>query len=316
MSFVVTLHCRSGTGKSTLLKHLVKSLSVSSSVKKLHLLNVGGAEKSVYAKYFGSSRVKSLETFENLSQTSRKALILVEDIISISKSDEQLLRQSLNYEAHHKQQKIFCVSHSIYKTSIWSLLSFFHFIIFTSSPSNVPVLRFTLNYFKVDKNQLGSWIKKFTELGNNGQHGIYFYFDCLQMTFNVSENTAFTKLKLMGTLGTADTVGNLETSAAETLQLKFNQLVSGFELATQAASVFNIIVNCIDRSLIRERDLTFAFKSVKPGLKEIRVSLVDYVTALLTTELHVSEPLKVFHTYAKSLCSVPQIFCKNKFISK
>lgn len=311
---------RSGTGKSTLLKKLV-GLSNSDikggleNIKQVYLLNVGGAEKKVYSK-LSDKDVHVLEGYDKLVHTKNRSLLLVEDIINMSKSEERLLRKTLNYDAHHKKQKVFCVSHSIHKTSIWSLLAFFHFIIFTSASSNIPVIRFTLNYFKIEKSQIDSWLSQFQILGRAGKFGIYFYFDCVKMTFNVANNTTFSNTKLLGTAGLAESASpagkqdsdpNLKTQ----LQVKFAAMIEAFAHKSQANAIFSMIVNCLNPTLIREHDLSFAFKSLKTN-REIRFSLVDYITVLLTPHCPVSRPLEAFHNYIQSICRLPLIFCVNK----
>jgi hypothetical protein len=238
----------------------------------------------------------------------------------MSKNDEKLLRTALNYDAHHKRQKIFCVSHSIYKNSMWSLLSFFHYIIFTSAPSNVPVIRFTFNYFKIEKPQFEDWLKEYLKVGKGGKKGVYFYFDCVKMTFNVSLNTRFTDKKILGTLGetksesTTSLVGSEEHR--KKLQLKFETLIDSFEWQAQAKAIFSIIVNCLNSNLIREHDLSFAFKSSKNKHLSIRFSLVDYITSLLTNGASVTKPLLAFHNYVKTFCHIPVIFCRNQLFVK
>ena len=211
------------------------------------------------------------------------------------------------------------MSHSIYKTSIWSLLSFFHFIIFTSAISNTPVLRCTLNYFKIDKGQLDEWLGKFRELGKGGQKGVYFYFDCVKMTFNRSENTNFSKLSVIGIAGllgesgpAAAQVDSDPEGRRQRLQKKFETFVEGFADKSSASSVFSIIVQCVDARLFRELDLSFTFKSQKRGGRLIRFSVVDYITALLTLEAPVTKPLKAFHLYLKQFCHIPRLFAVNK----
>ena len=318
---------RSGTGKSTLLKKLVATAGGESgdisNAKQLYLLNVSAGEAKVYSKSFkgGKETVLKLDSFDQLPETKARSLVLVEDIINMSKDDEKRLRRVLNYDAHHKRQKIFCVSHSIHKTSIWSLLPFFHFIIFTSAASNIPVIRFTLNYFKIDKAQLNSWLERFTALGGGGKLGTYFYFDCLKMSFNKAANTAFTQRTLIGVAGTlsdeSPTAGTNATTLQETAELrkrlkdKFDSLVEAFSARAQASAVFSLLLNSLNPTLVRERDLTFAFRSVKRG-SEVRLSLVDYVTTLLTREASAPKPLVAFHNYAKKLCHIPKIFCLNK----
>ena len=72
-------------------------------LKKLYLLNVGSAEEATYKKLF--SRVHRLDSFEELSETGKNSMVLVEDIINMTKTDEKVLRRGLNYDAHHKTQK-------------------------------------------------------------------------------------------------------------------------------------------------------------------------------------------------------------------
>jgi hypothetical protein len=300
-----------------LLKNLV---ATKTKLKHLYLLNVKGAEEKIYAKQFEHS-VYRMEAFNQLSITKAKSIILVEDIINMSKNDERLLRTALNYDAHHKKQKIFCVSHSIHKNSMWSLLPFFHFIIFTSSPSNVPVIRFTFNYFKIEKPQLDSWLKEYLELGQNGRKGIYFFFDCIKMTFNIAENTNFSKTALVGrqadlthspsVLTRPDKVDNVQHK--QLILAKFESLVDSLDYKGQAITVFSILLNCLNSRLIREHDLSFAFQSKKQK-KEIRFSLVDYVTTLLSESAPVSPPLQAFHAYAKRFCHIPAVFCRNTIL--
>ena len=318
--FLTGMH-RSGTGKSTLLKKIV-GLSNSDvqgglqNIKQVYLLNVGGAEKKLYTKLYNKD-VHVLETYDQLIHTKQRSLVLVEDIINMSKADEKVLRKALNYDAHHKKQKIFCVSHSIHKTSVWSLLSFFHFILFTSASSNIPVIRFTLNYFKIEKAQIDSWLNQFKILGKEGKFGIYFYFDCVKMTFNVSNNTTFTRLKLLGTAGLNELPLNesdLDPKLKANLQSKFDTMVDSFSEKAQASALFAMIINCLQIRLIRENDLSFAFRSLKTN-REVRFSLVDYITVLLTPQTPVSKPLETFHNYVKSICHIPLIFCVNKKMS-
>ena len=294
-------------------------------MKHLYLLNVKGPEQKAYANNF-EHNVYSMDLFNQLSLVKSRSIILVEDIINMSKNDEKLLRTSLNYDSHHKKQKIFCVSHSIHKNSMWSLLPFFHFIIFTSSPSNVPVIRFTFNYFKIDKHQLDSWLTEYLRLGQNGRKGIYFYFDCIKMTFNVSENTQFTKRFVVGQEATfgpnsrSAVVDRIDRGGADDLRqkqiimAKFESLIESLDCKGQAISIFSILVNCLNYKMIREHDLSFAFYS-KTLKSEIRFSLVDYVTTLLDESAPVSAPLQAFHAYAKTFCHIPTVFCRNKCFS-
>ena len=268
---------------------------------------MGPEELSGYKKTF--PKLQSIG-FKGLSKTGKNSGVVVEDIITMSVSDEKSLRTTLNYDAHHKSQKIFSISHGVHKTSIWSMLSFFHFIILTSAASNVPVLRFTLNYFKIDKNLVDEWITKFKLLGG-GKKNYYFYYNCAEMSFYFTKNILNPEASvLVGTAGEVLAQSEDSEIVKKNLQLKFEKFLEGHPFKTQAAAVFSTIINCIDLTLIREHDLTVCFTNLE-GEKEKRLSLVDYICTILSPEEKPSASLIFLHHYIKKFCLIPAIFVKN-----
>lgn len=273
-------------------------------------MNVGPEEMRLYKKSYKKCKLIS---FSGLGKAEKNSAIIIEDIIHMEKKDEKNMRVALNYDAHHKSQKIFSISHAIHKTSIWSMLSFFHFIIFTSSASNVPVLRFTLNYFKIDKEVVDSWIDRFKKLGR-GKKNYHFYFNCTEMKFYFTKDILKpTESLLIGSLGGEDSGENfLENSELlkKNLQTKFEKFLEGHPTRLQASAVFSIIVNSLDLNLIREHDLTVCFNSFE-GNKLTRISLIDYITCILTPLDPTPKTLIVLHKYIKTFCFIPLIFVKN-----
>lgn len=317
-----------GTGKSTLLKEIVKTAcsvgdSESSSSRNaktklfnnLYLLNVDRKDTSVYKKYY--PYVKSIN-FQDLSTTEKKSCVVVEDIIHISKKDEIKLRNAINYQAHHKIQKIICASHAIYKNQIFSLLAFFNFVIFTSAVSNVPTIRNVFNYFKVESEQINKWMGEYKKLGM-GRHGVYFYFDCEKMTFNVSFTMLFKKVKLIGILGDefSNSKPESEDGNIKLMQATFEKFVGNLAVKNEASSVFSIIINCINQKFIRPHDLTIIFSNInskhKKSLKLI--SLVDYIIFLLSPAEEISAPLLAVHRFVQSFCYIPKMFMRNEQIN-
>ena len=311
--FSPLLSVRAGTGKSTLIKEIVEKTCSGKGKKcnyKLYLINVDGKDTADYKKKFPDLISTN---FENLEKVAKKSCIVVEDIIHITKKDEQKLRTAINYQAHHKTQKIICASHAIYKTQIFSLLGFFNFIIFTSSIANVPTLRNVFNYFKVEKSEIENWINLYKETGS-GKLGIYFYFDCEKMAFGYSKKTLFKFKKILGIVGggaESKSISAPHTSAASLeLQTIFNKFVDNLPQKNEAISVFSIISNCIDPKYIRSQDLTITFMS-KTGEKK-HISLVDYIVTLLSPEIIVRPPLIAIHRFVGKFCNIPVFFMKNK----
>jgi len=313
--FLSAINCRAGTGKSTLVKKIVEKSCCNKSKKcgyKLYLINVDAKDSSKYKKSFPN--VKNI-TFSQLEKAEKKSCIVVEDIIHITKRDEQQLRIAINYQAHHKTQKIICASHAIYKTQVYSLLGFFNFIIFTSSIANVPTLRNVFNYFKVSKSEIEKWIELFKSVGQ-GKLDVYFYFDCEKMAFCYSKKSLFQFRKTLATVGGTFDSGNFEKSKSEVIHFQkiFSQFVENLPLKNEANSVFYIISNCLDPRYIRKQDLSITFMS-KTGEKK-HVSLIDYVISLLTPDAIVRPPLIAIHRFVGKFCNVPDFFVKNKSFEK
>jgi hypothetical protein len=278
---------------------------------KLYLINVDGKDTAQYRKML--PKVRSLN-FEDLESAAKNSCIIVEDIIHISKKDEEKLRYAINYQTHHRTQKIICASHSIFKTKIFSLLNFFNFIIFTSAIANIPTLRNVLNYFKVDKSEIDRWLEFYSEFGE-GKKGVYFYFDCEKLTFNVSKKMLFKLCKsINGENKNTNTKGEVLSASPETkakiLQSTFLKFVENFAEKNEAVAIFSVISNCVPISLIREHDLTVQFKKDRKKMKQI--SIVDYVISLLSPRIIVSPSLIVMHRFILQFCKIPQVFIRNK----
>lgn len=317
IDFFFSIAFRSGTGKTTLLKKLLDhSFPKKKRKSKFYFINVGAEELSGYKKSYPESQSIG---FGGLDKTAKHSGIVIEDIIHMEKKDEKHMRTALNFGAHHKRQKIFSISHGIHKTSLWSMLSFFHFIIFTSATSNVPVLRYTLNYFKIDKNVVDDWILQFKLLGG-GKKDFYFYFSCSEIKFYFTKNILDPESgQLIGSLGensggsSDDKPADLEL-VRKNLQNKFEKYLEGHQFKAQASAIFSIIVNCLELTLIREHDLTVCFASLE-GEKNKRLSLVDYISFLLSPEIKPSSGLIFLHEYIKKYCLIPNIFVKNNYFA-
>jgi hypothetical protein len=285
----------------------------------LYLLNVDRKDTSVYKKYY--PYVKSIN-FQDLSTTEKKSCVVVEDIIHISKKDEIKLRNAINYQAHHKIQKIICASHAIYKNQIFSLLAFFNFVIFTSAVSNVPTIRNVFNYFKVESEQINKWMGEYKKLGM-GRHGVYFYFDCEKMTFNVSFTMLFKKIKIIGILGDEFSSSSKSESTddgnVKFMQAQFEKFVGNLPIKNEASSVFSIIINCINQKVIRPHDLTIIFSTNGGAGKNKKsqklISLVDYIIFLLSPREEISAPLLAVHRFVQSFCYIPKMFMRNEKIN-
>jgi len=316
---------RSGTGKTSLLKQLILQFKEQSK-NHIYCVNVGPAELSDYRRELGS-RVSPI-SLEQLPLTRPNSLVVIEDIIFLSSADEKRLRRCLNFDAHHKAQKIFCVAHSVYKTSLWSLLSFFQYLIFSSSPANKPLIRVCLkNYFKVEGSTVDNWLAQFEKLGRGeNSKNMYFYFDtnltklfCTSDLINSKINSRqLSEHSKVPQLSVTSPDSEIEQEKTEfkkhNLTLRFEKFIEGHFLKPQAAAVFSILINCLDLKLVRDHDLTISFQSQNSKVPK-RISLVDYVICLLESGAkRPSQEMLVLHNYLQSYCTIPSIFVNNNYL--
>ena len=302
----------SGTGKSYGLKEIINVLQSSAPVPRLYTINVRDLE---YTN--GTFKKHSSIGFDKVSKIKEKSLVVIEDIINLSIKEEIQLRNLLNYDAHHKKMKVFCVSHNIFKTKLYNTISYFKFIVFTSAISNLQLLKKCFQYFAIPSDIIEQWCDKIQMF--KGQFGIYFYFDTNTRIFYATNNI---KDPSSGKeIGRADVHNSTVTveKQRQLLQNRFEIFFKGRQNASQANAVFSIIVNCLKDPLtnVRPVDLTLTFYSTQHGNLK-RVSLVDYVNTLLDANpTDVQPPLAhlIVHKYINSLCNIPNIFVLNPYFA-
>ena len=300
----------SGTGKSYGLKQMISSLQETQPKKSIpHLYSINVRDREYLTEFAHHTPT----TFDKLKSIKENSIVIVEDIISLTAKEEVNLRQLLNWRAHHTKLKVFCVSHNIFKTKLYNTIAYFQFVVFTSSLSNLTVIKNCLNYFQLAPqvwDELQIKIKNFA-----GKQGIYFFFDTNKRALYVTNDLtdpASTRL-----LGLAEKIGDPladknPAKLRQQLQNRFELFFKGRDNATQANALFSILVTCLDPSHVRLEDLTLNFNS-KNGVQG--ASLVDYVNAVLDAnpKSKPDQAQNVVHNYLKQKCKIPKIFVLNKY---
>lgn len=305
--------CRSGTGKSRVLKRIVGELPKTTPVL---LVNARSDELAEYSRQH--SKTKILSDFDKNKVLPPNSCLIVEDIVFLSTQEERTLRRIINYDSHHKRVKIFCVSHTIHKTKIYSMLPLFHYIVFTGAASNVPVARNTFDFFKMDKRVCQLWLEEFKKYENEGN---YLVINC--STLKLFLSTDFLQsFKLL-----RDSEGRSEESPRETaetgfdgegkdknVEKNFQKLLEGHHLKASACAVFSILVKNLDPAFFDPTDFTISFKSTEGRIK--KTSVVDYILCLVSPDDTPSEDVKVVHNFLTKNPKyiIPRIFYKNKFL--
>lgn len=292
---------RSGSGKSYYVKNLFKKIVKNAKKKtKIYTINVNNRE---YLDLF--KKKITVTDLSNIKEIKHHSYVIVEDVISMTNKENTLLRSLINYYCHHSFLKIFIITHSIYKNGIYSLLSFFHYIIFTGIKSNLPVIRFTLNYYKLENEELQLMLTQFKKKSEINEK-TYFIFDTKKLLLYSQLNEQFKNL-----MTSNKNEENMKNPSIEEFQQRFDKFVDDFEYKIKASSIFSIIINCLPLTLIRLHDLTFSFTSSQHS-QYVRVSLVDYISCLLNSIETPPTEILCLHKYLKGSCCIPKLFIKNK----
>lgn len=261
--------------------------------------------------------VKKL-TLDNLQACPKRSVLLVEDLIHMTKKEELNLRHSLTYDAHHKLQKIYCVSHTIHKNSVWTLVQLFTYLIFTSNSGNLPLLRLVLNYFKLDPKFVELCVNFFKSKQNLGY--TYFYFNSSSGFFGWSGDLLKpgTLFKVVDQAEDASESGEPRHDS-ENLKSFFSELTKGHSRQSAACSIFSMVLFSISdqKNFFNAHDLTVNFRTRNEGV--IRISLVDYILDLVSPQKAGQRPPQksfcILHNFLKTRCVIPKFLVQNKSYS-
>ena len=272
--------------------------------RQLILINVKPDEAHHYQQCH--SAVKRFTSIKEIQHnTPERSIVVVEDIINMSKEEEIIFRYFLNEHAHHKTLKMFCVGHTLYKTSLYGMLSLFNYILFTSTPSNIPLLKQTLAYFRIEKNQIEEYVETF---GDKRCIGHYYYLDCQSMTMSSLDFSG-------GSQGQSQSLGydDQETKQKRREKMLLDRFGLFFEdhpEKVKAKALLSILLRAIPESVVRDIDCTARFQH---GHGEKYISLIDYISILLDDKAgNISErEQQALHMYIKSRCRLPNYLVLN-----
>jgi len=301
----IFLLCRSGSGKSSILR-LALTKESCKWARQLILINVKPDEAQHYQKCH--SAVKRYNSIKEIQHnTPERSIVVVEDIINMSKDEEIIFRYFLNEHAHHKTLKMFCVGHTLYKTSLYGMLSLFNYILFTSTPSNIPLLKQTLAYFRIEKDQIDEYVETF---GDKKSFGHYYYLDCQSMTMSSLDASSGFKGGGTSNLGSDDHEAKQKRREKLLLE-RFGLFFEDHPEKIKAKALLSILLRAIPESVVRDVDCTARFQH-KRGEKYI--SLIDYISLLLDTKAGtiLEREQQVLHLYIKSKCQLPRYLVLNR----
>ena len=293
---------KTASGKTTLIKSILKKNG-----------NTGpGGVYTINVKTTEYSGVQAIE-YEQLNSVPKYSIIIIEDVISLTVFQSKALREAINFNAHHKRQKIYVITHHFYKTNVYQLIPYFNYIIFTGSASNLPLLRVVLGYFKLEKHQVDTWCNFFLA---KTQSFLYYVYAAEHQAFYRADGLAalLSKNKLKNADGSSGggSSGDNELVSKEDLMLRFESFVKDHQFSQKASTIFSILISALP-SLVNVNAVDLTLRCVMPSQKkELHLSLVDYVMSLLKASSSVNKYNLFLHKYFAKHCKIPKMFILNK----
>ena len=320
---------RSGTGKSTFLKEMVSRLPRG---RKLYLVNVRSDELGEYEKIHpgGQSSVSTL-SLATLDKMSSNSTLIVEDIISMKETQQTRLREAVNYTAHHKGCKIFCVTHTVFKTGVYALLPLFNYIILTSSPANAPIIRKIFQQFSIEKQDAADCLQRFqsafrdhTDAGRSPV-SLLFFFDCTKMTIGFSGNGLTpSSCKSLGSIQQSDaTAPHYDSTLTLTASPKSSESIferffppSSSSYSKAQGLFLTISSSAAAARYLNPSTLGFSFPSRNgASTLRLRVSLVDYIVTALSSAARPNKNIRALHRFLRQHCDLPSTVVVNRYLN-
>jgi len=316
------------------------------------LINVRPGEVLEYKK--SHAKLKLLECSslrEGLSFVDRDTYLIIEDIVTMTKKDEEALRTLINYRAHHDRIRVICVAHMLFRNYLLTLVPLFNYLIFTLSNSSRNLLKTAAVYgFHLEPAKTAKWLSLFSKFfSKHGRDGSYIFISCSSVELYSSQNEKpelldgnddddddyddddddddddvankkkplrVSKKRLgQGGGGSGGKKSGGGGSIAK-LEERFADCFIDQNTGALARAFFSIIAQVLVKQAgFRSQDLSLAFNQTRKPGRLRRVSVVDYVSSLLDSRPLASPRLDhlVLHRFLSEHCKIPKLFVRNSY---
>jgi hypothetical protein len=280
---------RSSTGKSSLVRSLL--LEFDNWNRTTAVLN----DRTFKTKYYHVTWPEAL--------TLTHHALVVEDVVGATPAQFRILAEILSYKVHHdKLNPTLVVTHSVFRTNLFSLLSYFVKIFVTANAANYASFCRLLSYFGYSEAEQRFHQANFKNCKDSlGTHWLI-----------NTETREISKVKypfVPPPLVKNDRSGRRkvpkETAAAASARelatmAKAERFLSAFQHHKEAIVLFEILYNHLKKSTVNQKTLEITLASGSPDGEPVKISLVEYIGSLVDAEQ--KEPISRdswrFHRYA------------------
>jgi ABC-type oligopeptide transport system ATPase subunit len=292
----VLLVGRSGSGKSTLAKFILAEFKKYK--KPIKIVN----------DHLRATKHEPIN-WENIAGL-RDCALVIEDVISATNQQFKILQYLLNFKTHHDRvNPVLLVAHSLTKNNIFGILNSLTHIYVTACKANIASFRRLLEYFGFPQNEKDQHLRTFRGITQPFQH---FCFDVEKMTFELKSFN-------LNDLGADDEEAPDKNKkgpgrrAALAMSKAVRFLSVEKEHSEKKMALFELVYPGLPPRGFNPKDLTVKLRTNKKT--EVRVSLIDYITCLVSEQARTPPALLLqFHAYLRDVRNVvlPSSFILNK----
>lgn len=317
------------SGKSHLVKSVIKHICTKQLKKNSNFstnLYVINSLKNEYSDLLPCIQTQNIN-LSSCNQILDNSFVVVEDIIGLKLTENFDLRQILNFKVHHDSLRMYLISHSIYKTNIFSLLGYFGCIIISGSKSNLSLIRNLGLYFKFEKKDMQKHENHMLNKDPNIINDYYimkvsekklFYANSINDLLSNNFSDTFTDSNSKNETNTVNSSSpsSEESTISYTKKEYFERfvfLLNGYRFKAAAISIASIIINYINLTKVRLEDLTISFTTKK---NKHFLPLLDYLHCLLSFKAKPNKSIILFHKFIIKKCNIPIMYVKNYYFLK
>jgi len=238
-----------------------------------------------------------LISFEDAADV-KKGSIIFEDVLLLSPTQREVIKQVLNYNCHHYGLgNVIIISHSVTGTGIFGILSFLTKVIFTACKSNTRNLSVVLEFYKFPKHQKEKCLREFK---SSQEQYLPFILDVDASKLSKDENAEAPP---------ESNKKNIDRDQNPDLN-NVRAYVNLLPHPKMSTAIFDLITSCLSRNLSNNGMII----RVRGGRsqKTYKFNLIDYITLLVSSEEYVDKGYLLLHKFIMRKCRLPKIFIKNK----
>ena len=314
--FSMLVVASSGSGKTTLVRTLLASEPLSRKPVYVHCNNktfdAGGASSYAAASF---PRAKPI-TLEEAVRTVHDAVIVIEDVQTLSNLELELVKQLINWGRRHCRLHVFVIAHIVYRSGLPNILSIFDAIAVLQNGKSKESFDALVAELNVERHQAA---RCWSELVAARPFSLALFTAFGERTVQVVEsptppNLMTLRYLLRGSDCTGTTGDGRGVRKRRLKEESIEHMLRSFKDQHSARAIFNMVRDNGVNLPFDYGDYSVLLRNSKGSV--LPCSLFDYVSTCLGETSEPTRAVKAFHKALGKHFVIPSSFVKNRKMRK